>query len=71
MVKPKEISEAAVLTQAIIVRSWASRVRSTANSVEVDVGGADAFTTHPDYPRGKCVYIRQILYFRTVNSVFE
>src|SRR5262245_54976761 len=33
MVKPNEMSEVAVRTHAIIVRSWASRVRSSASFV--------------------------------------
>jgi hypothetical protein len=33
MVKPNEINDVAVLTHAIIVRSWARRVRSTARAV--------------------------------------
>src|SRR5687767_8579777 len=42
MVNPNEISDAAVLIQAIIVRSYASRVRSIARRVPVSsVGGFD------------------------------
>ncbi len=37
IVKPKLISEVAVLTQAIKVRSWARRVRSAARSLDVSV----------------------------------
>src|SRR6185436_9276324 len=43
MVKPNEISDVAVLTQAISVRSCASRVRSTASLVPTSNGCALGF----------------------------
>ena len=44
MVNPNEISEVAVLTHAIKVRSYARRVRSTASRVDASIIGS---TTTP------------------------